>query len=81
MLHARKDYQERIQDSANLIPSSEPVFLLRAQDVLAPSLVREWADAAERVGAERNIVDAARKHAELMEEWQREFGCKVPDMP
>lgn len=34
MLHARKDYNRRIQDSGNLIPDNEPVFLLRGQDKL-----------------------------------------------
>jgi len=34
MLHARKDYNERVQDNANIIPRKEPVFLLRAQDFL-----------------------------------------------
>ena len=29
MKHARKDYNERIQDNANLIPADEPVFLIR----------------------------------------------------
>lgn len=27
----------------NKIPEDEPVFLLRAQDVTAPSIVRQWA--------------------------------------
>ena len=34
MLHARKDYNFRIQDSDGKIPRDEPVFLLRAQDKL-----------------------------------------------
>ncbi len=32
MKHGRKDYDERIQDSAKKIGEDEPVFLLRAQD-------------------------------------------------
>jgi len=35
MLHARKDYNERVQDTAKQIPEDEPVFLLRGQDALA----------------------------------------------
>ena len=42
MLHARKDYNERIQDSANLIPDDEPVFLLRAQDINALATLHEY---------------------------------------
>lgn len=81
MLHARKDYQERIQDSANLIPTDEPVFLLRAQDKNAPEAVEQWADWAEEDGAAPNIVKAARDHAKAMVKWQEEHGSKVPDMP
>lgn len=81
MLHARKDYQGRIQDSANLIPEDEPVFLIRAQDKLAPDIVEVWATGAEEEGAAPNIVEAARGHAEAMREWQEEHGSKIPDMP
>ena len=81
MLHAREDYQERIQDSASLIPEDEPVFLIRAQDVTAPSVVLYWAECAEDEGASSNMVRVARQHAARMLEWQREHGVKVPDMP
>lgn len=81
MLHARKDYQERIQDSANLIPEDEPVFLIRAQDIVGPDVVDRWADWAVEEGAKENIVRAARTHAEAMRKWQSEHGSKVPDMP
>ena len=81
MLHARKDYQERIQDSAHIIPEDEPVFLLRAQDKNAPDMVDLWADWAAEDNAEENIVKAARSHAEAMRKWQEEHGSKVPDMP
>ena len=81
MLHARKDYQERIQDSANIIPEDEPVFLLRAHDMLAPEIVEYWAELAEVEGAVPNIIEAARNHAQAMREWQEEHGSKVPDMP
>jgi len=81
MLHARKDYQERIQDSANIIPEDEPVFLIRAQDIVGPSIVETWAEWAEAGGAAPNIISAARSHAIAMRKWQEEHGSKVPDMP
>ena len=81
MLHARGDYQERIQDSAGLIPEDEPVFLLRAQDASAPWTVRMWIDEARKLGAKANILEAARLHVETMIKWQREHGMKIPDMP
>ena len=47
----------------------EPLFVLRAQDVLAAGVVREWADRAERGGTKAEIVAEARKVAEEMEAW------------
>jgi hypothetical protein len=87
MKHARKDYQERIQDSAGIIPADEPVFLLRGQDKLAPGIVDEWATqlamsfktpySKDRMA----MVQAARGQAKLMREWQEKHGSKIPDMP
>ena len=81
MLHARKDYQERIQDSAHIIPEDEPVFLIRAQDVTAPRTVRAWVGLAEEAGANEDIIEAARQQAYKMEDWQVTHGSKTPDMP
>ncbi len=89
MRHARKDYQERIIDAAEklraegvpFIPEDEPVFLLRAKDVTAPSVVRHWAMLAEQAGADDRIVKAALAQAQAMSDWQKEHGCHVPDMP
>lgn len=80
MRHARKDY-ERIQDPAGLIPADEPVFLLRGKDVLAPAVIGFWADQASRAGASPEIVQAARRQAGAMLEWQRVNGWQIPDMP
>ena len=43
MIHARKDYTDRIQDKAKKIPAKEPVFLLRGQDEVGHKAVRAWA--------------------------------------
>lgn len=82
MLHARTDYNIRIQDSENIIPSDEPVFLIRGKDIVGPSAVEAWADLAEKVGASEHIVAAARRQAELMREYQEmnKLEVKVPDM-
>jgi len=53
--------------------------LVRAKDKLAPYAVDAWADMAEIIGAESDIVMAARNHANAMRNWQVENGCKVPD--
>lgn len=80
MKHARTDYAA-IQDPRGLIPEDEPVFLLRAQDVCAPFAVLEWAFQAERHGANRIMVESAKKQAQLMRDWQTQQGMKIPDMP
>lgn len=80
MKHARQDYN-RIQDPEGKIPEEEPVFLLRAQDVTAPDVVRYWASRAHAANAEPNIVMAALSQATKMEQWQKEHGNKIPDMP
>lgn len=80
MKHARDDYM-RIQDPEGKIPEAEPVFLLRAQDVTAPSVVETWAIRAREFGATSNIVESAKKQADAMRQWQREHGMKIPDMP
>lgn len=80
MKHARKDY-DRIQDPARLIPDDEPVFLIRGQDMCAPSVLNFWADQAETAGADAEIVRRARLHAIQMRIWQKQKGSKAPDMP
>lgn len=80
MKHARSDY-DQIQDPRGLIPEDEPVFLLRAQDVLAPGLVSIWADLAQMIGADPAIVNAAMQQTIEMRKWQSTHKSKVPDMP
>lgn len=61
-----------------LIPREEPVFLLRAQDALAPLAVRAWADSVDKCGGSKAASDAARQHAERMDAW---LPKKLPDWP
>lgn len=65
----------------------EPVFVLRAQDILAADIVREWADrlakvepasSADRIRHASKVV-GARKIADAMDEWGRKYGTKYPD--
>ena len=55
---------------------TEPIFVLRAQDSLAPSVVRFWADEAEKAGANAAKIAEAREVAESMERWPTR---KIPD--
>jgi len=77
MKHARDDYN-RIQDPSGLIPSDEPVFLLRAQDQHAAATLRHYASLVAAAGGSPGIVGATMTQALLMEEWPKH---KAPDMP
>ncbi len=57
----------------------EPVFVLRAKDETAPTIVRLWAGVAELVGAPHEKTVEARAYANEMERWQNANGCKTPD--
>lgn len=80
MRHARTDYN-RIQDPENKIPESEPVFLLRGQDVAAPAAIEAWIKEAKMYGAKEDILTAAQEQADRMRVWQIEHESQVPDMP
>jgi hypothetical protein len=57
----------------------EPIFVLRAQDQLAPGIVREWATRAIDAGVKPEKVLEAYKMADAMTLWQGDHGAKVPD--
>jgi hypothetical protein len=80
MLHARRDYQRRIQDSENKIGKDEPVFLLRAKDKFAPAIVRIWAGFVLASG-DKSLGEYIMGWSEVMEDWQARNGCKCPDLP
>lgn len=79
MKHAREDYN-RIQDPEGKIGEDEPVFLVRAKDMLAPIAVRAWAQACRNEG-NKVMGDIASEWANKMEDWQNLHGCKRPDLP
>lgn len=54
----------------------EPVFVLRAQDRLAPALVKAWADLAKEHGCSIIKCQEAYDLAEQMEDWPTR---KFPD--
>jgi len=51
---------------------SEPTFVLRASDPIAPVLVRMWAAQMWQDGASAEEVAEARKIADAMEAWRKE---------
>ena len=81
MLHARKDYNERVQDSSGIIPDNEPVFLLRGKDVFAPILLDLYAAMVEYAAvSDKVIVRDVRTHAKAMRRWQKDCVQEFPDM-
>lgn len=57
----------------------EPIFVLRANDAIAPSTVRSWADIAEGLGTPAPKIREARDLADRMVAWQIANGSKIPD--
>lgn len=54
----------------------EPVFVLRAQDVIAPLVVEQWASVARNLGVPQHKVKRALRCAEEMRKWP---GRRLPD--
>jgi hypothetical protein len=59
----------------------EPVFILRAQDILAPRVVVRWAHLAEQAGSPQDKVQGDLILAKQMADWQanNQQRVKVPD--
>jgi hypothetical protein len=79
MIHARQDYNERIQDAANEIPADEPVFLIRAQDQVGGQAVRAWAHLHRVNGGSDRAYELAMSHADKMEQWPKHKPADVPE--
>lgn len=56
--------------------TDEPTFTLRAQDVLAPAVIRAWCEMAAMVGVPPEKIREARQAALRMEQWGHR---RVPD--
>lgn len=64
--------------TTRLIPRDEPVFLIRGQDAAGAATVRAWADMADALGADSEILRVAREHADKMDVWPKK---KTADLP
>lgn len=58
------------------LDAREPVFVLRAQDILAPAAVLCWAQLLDDIGGEEQKVTKAQRVACRMKGWQKR---KIPD--
>lgn len=66
------------------VADDEPIFVLRAKDLLAPQVVRFWASLVEehvtKFSPERTAkAKDARDIARLMEDWQSSNLASLPD--
>lgn len=63
------------------IESSEPVFVIRAQDVTAVPAILAYADIAHEAGAGAEFVEQVKLSAEEIRAWQEKYPerTKVPD--
>jgi len=57
----------------------EPIFVLRAQDTLAPSVVEFWVQVAKARGVPPHKIEDAWLCAVRMRRWQKAHGSKMPD--
>jgi hypothetical protein len=80
MKHARDDYN-RIQDPAGKIGEDEPVMLFRAQDRLMGEVLIKYLELLKQNGAKADIQQAVHEHINATLAWQRQHGCKTPDLP
>jgi hypothetical protein len=78
MKFTRDDYNRRIVDLDKKIPEDEPVFLLRAQDLFAPSTLRHYASYLSQHG-NNEMAEELYKHASNMVLWQKTKQVKLPD--
>lgn len=79
MLHAREDYNERIQDSKNIIPQDEPVFLLRGQDRFASKVLKYYIQLLEEDNSDPVSIEQLNHQFMMMNRWQINHGWKNPD--
>lgn len=57
----------------------EPLFILRAQDVLMPAAVQKWIDLAIEFGVPEHKIAEANAYLKRVEEWAKTHSRKTPD--
>lgn len=62
------------------IPSTEPIFVLRSQDINAPGSVDDWLATSQRMVGPSKFLSAATRYQEMLQ-WQNDHRdeVKVPD--
>lgn len=85
VLETKKDILDAYANNAGIlsrIRDDEPIFILRAQDVLAPDTVEYWARRLYEYHLNVQQIDtfnSAIHISVLMRDYQNKFGSKIPD--
>jgi hypothetical protein len=68
-----------LQENSDLSESSEPVFIIRAQDALALQMIRDYRYAYTDYYGEENpsLVEDLERTYEVFDEWQQNNADKV----
>ena len=74
----RKDYNDGILVEETLIPPNEPVFLLRAQDIVALTALKMYRAAAGAANISNDMLLAIDEQIRNFEAWPTK---KLPDLP
>ena len=61
------------------IGDDEPIFILRAKDMLAPMTIDYWALHLAGLGGDTEKIEEAKALAHDMRVWQQNNGSKIPD--
>ncbi len=72
-------FKREVLESLENISDDEPLFLLRAQDQIAPYAITKWIDLSIVNGVNLKKRENAQKCKEDMFEWGRTNFTKVPD--
>ena len=82
MLHARKDYNRRVQDNENIIGDDEPVFLLRAKNELMLPMLHQYLRLLRKNdNYDKHTEVGVLKHITRTKKWQLLNEPKAPDVP
>jgi len=60
------------------IAEDEPVFIIRAQDKLAPEVLKHYLTMCQREGSPHGHIIGIIENIDVMEKWQREHFTKRP---
>lgn len=77
MVTGRADYTAK---GLEKIPAREPVFIIRAQDILGPVVLEYYAKQAEALQCDMTFVESVIVQAERMRDWQQRVKVKRPNL-